>query len=104
MSLSKFAALFTVSLLLVAGSVCRGAEKINVLIVTGFDVGSHVWEESAKLNQAILRESGKFEVKISDDKEIFASDDLSDFDVLVLNFGFWKEADPSDKAKAGMRN
>ena len=102
MSLNRCTFVFTVSLLLVAAGYCQGAEKVKALIVTGFDVGSHKWEESAKLNQAILRESGRFEVEISADKEVFASDELSDYDVLVLNYGFWKEADPSDKAKEGL--
>ena len=104
MSLISRRTLFAASLLLLVSAATHAAEKINVLIVTGFDVGSHVWEESAKLNQAILNESGKFKVDISKDKEVFASDDLDDYDVLVLNFGFWKEADPSDEAKAGLLN
>lgn len=86
------------------GRFCEGAEKIKVLIVTGFDVGSHKWEESARLNQAILQESKRFDVSVSADKEVFASPELSDYDVLVLNFGFWKEPDPSEKAKAGLLN
>ena len=102
MSRKTHAALVSLCLLLLLGSVSQSAEKVKVLIVTGFDVGSHKWEESAKLNQAILRESGKFDVEISPDKEVFASDDLSDYDVLVLNFGFWNEPDPSDKAKEGL--
>ena len=78
------------------------AEKVKVLIVTGFDVDSHKWEESARLNQAILQKSDRFEVAISTDKDVFASDKLGDYDVLVLNFGFWSEPDPSDKSKAGL--
>jgi len=27
---------------------------------------------------------------------------LKDFDVVVLNYGFWSQPDPSDKAKAGL--
>ena len=86
------------------GGFASGAEKVKVLIVTGFDVGSHKWEESAKLNQAILNESERFDVTISTDKEIFASPKLGDYEVLVLNFGFWNEPDPSDEAKAGLLN
>jgi type 1 glutamine amidotransferase len=82
--------------------VSEGAEKVKVLIVTGFDVGAHKWEESAKLNQTILQASDRFDVAISTDKEVFASPKLSDYDVLVLNFGFWDEPEPSDKAKAGL--
>lgn len=90
--------------LFVGGQIAAGAEKTKVLIVTGFDVGSHKWQESAKLNQAILREAGCFDVSISQDKEIFASPDLDEYDVLVLNYGFWNEPDPSEKAKAGLLN
>jgi type 1 glutamine amidotransferase len=86
----------------VVGRFAAAAEPVKVLIVTGFDVGSHKWEESAKLNQAILEESDRFDVAISTDKEIFASPKLGDYDVLVLNFGFWNEPDPSDEAKAGL--
>ncbi len=78
----------------------NAAEKSKVLIVTGFDVASHQWEESTKLVQAILNESGKFDVTISQNKEDFAA--LDGYDAVVLNYGFWDEPDPSDKAKAGL--
>lgn len=84
------------------GRLSHAAEKVKVLIVTGFDVDSHKWDESARLNQAILQKSDRFEVTIGKDKEVFASPNLSDYDVLILNFGFWSEKDPSDKAKAGL--
>ncbi len=90
--------------LLFTGQFAAGAEKIKVLIVTGFDVDSHQWQASAELNQVILRESGRFDVSISRNKEVFASPDLDDYDVLVLNYGFWKEPEPSEKAKVGLLN
>ena len=93
------------SVLFVMSDVAVGEDdKVNVLIVTGFDVNSHKWQESAKLNQAILRESGRFDVTVSQDKEVFASPDLDDYDVLVLNYGFWTEPEPSEEAKAGLIN
>ncbi len=76
-------------------------EKIKVLVVTGFDVGSHKWQESTKLIQAILEKTGRFDVAVSTDKEVFGSD-LGQYGAVVLGYGFWKEADPSDKAKAGL--
>jgi type 1 glutamine amidotransferase len=88
--------------ILLGGRFSYGAEKVKVLIVTGFDVAAHKWEESAKVNQAILQRSERFDVTISADKEIFASPKLSDYDVLVLNFGFWDEPEPSDAGKAGL--
>ena len=76
--------------------------KSKVLLVTGFDVGSHTWEESTKLIQAILEKSGRFDVTVSQDKEIFATKSLGSFKAVVLCYGFWKEKDPTDKAKAGL--
>lgn len=96
--------LIAMMVLLLTGQFACGAEKISVLIVTGFDVGSHKWQESAELNRVILRESGRFDVSISPDKEVFASPELNDYDVVVLNYGFWNEPDPSEKAKAGLLN
>lgn len=84
---------------------CRAAApKSKVLIVTGFDVRSHVWEESTEMVRSILEQTERFELTISKNKEDFASPSLSDYDAVVLSYGFWKEADPSDKAKAGLLN
>ena len=86
----------------VAENTKVNAEKIKVLAVTGFDVGSHQWQESTKLVQAILQETGRFDVTISRDKEVFASPSLGDYGTVVLSYGFWEEADPSEQAKAGL--
>ena len=48
-------------------------EKVKVLLVTGFDVKSHVWEESTRMVQGILQENGRFEASISTDKEVFGT-------------------------------
>jgi type 1 glutamine amidotransferase len=80
------------------------AEKAKVLVVTGFDVGSHQWQESTKLIHSILEKTGRFDVTISEDKEVFASPSLADYKAIVLSYGFWKEADPSKKAQAGLLN
>lgn len=78
--------------------------KLKVLLVTGFDVASHQWEESTKMVQAILQETGRFDCTVSTDKEVFASPTLGDYQAVVLSYGFWNEADPSDAAKAGLLN
>ena len=94
--------LFVATAMVFFSPAADAAEKIKVLIVTGFDVGSHQWEESAKMNQAILQKSDRFDVSISMNKEVFASPELRDYRVVVLNFGFWNEPDPSAAAKAGL--
>ena len=88
----------------VAANANEDAEKIKVLAVTGFDVGSHQWQESTRLVKAILEETGRFDVTISTDKEVFASPSLGDYAAVVLSYGFWEEADPSEQAKAGLLN
>ncbi len=77
-------------------------DKLKVLIVTGFDVASHKWEESSRTISAILQESGRFDVTINPDKEVFASPTLKDYAVVVLCYGFWEEAEPSEAAKSGL--
>ena len=96
--------LLVVLVILVAGHAHAASKKAKVMIVTGFDVGSHQWEESTRLIQAILEKTDRFDVTISTDKEVFATTGLGDYQALVLSFGFWKESEPSEKAKAGLLN
>ncbi len=49
-----------------------------------------------------MEESGRFDVTVSTDKEIFASPALKEYDVVILSYGFWKEAEPGEQAKAGL--
>lgn len=96
---------FCLLLILTAAAVADdAAQKTKVLIVTGFDVASHEWQETAKMVQAILEKTSRFEVAVTTDKEVFASPTLKDYGALVLCYGFWDEADPSDSAKAGLLN
>lgn len=94
--------LFVLFVIPVAGNVDAAPQKVKVLVVTGFDVGSHKWEESTKLVHSVLEKTGRFEATISKDKEVFASPTLGDYEAVVLSYGFWKEADPSEKAKVGL--
>jgi len=86
----------------ISGNVQAAEGKVKVLIVTGFDVASHKWEESSRAVHAILQESGRFDVTVSTDKEVFASSELKDYDVVILSYGFWKEAEPGEQAKSGL--
>jgi uncharacterized protein len=74
-------------------------DKMKVLIVTGFDVGVHNWRDTTQQTVADLEESGKFDVKVSEDFGIFESSSLDRYDVVVLNYGYWNEPEPTDEAK-----
>lgn len=83
-------------------SSARAAEKLDVLIVTGFDVGAHKWKDTTQLTTQVLEKTGKFNVKVSEDLSVFASPMLNEFDVVILNYGFWNNPELSDEAKAGL--
>ncbi len=97
--------LFALLFFAVASSVTPNADaaekKIKTLILTGFDVDVHQWDQSSRTIHAILSESGRFDVTISTDKEVFATPAIKDYDAVVLSYGFWKEAEPSEQAKSG---
>jgi len=95
-------ALFT----LLAVQPARGQEeqKLKALIVTGFDVGAHQWRDTTRATAAALEESGRFEVKISEDIGILESSSLNNYDVVLLNYGFWTAPEPSEEGKAGLLN
>jgi type 1 glutamine amidotransferase len=86
----------------VTGNAQAAETKAKVLIVTGFDVPVHNWEESSRTIHAILSESGQFDLTISTDKEVFASPSLGQYQAIVLSYGFWKEPEPSEQAKSGL--
>lgn len=97
------AALLTIAIL--GGSRAdqlSAADKIKVLIVTGFDVGSHNWKTTTPQTVAALEATGRFDVKVSESVDVFASPMLKEYDVVVLNYGFWQAPDPSDTGKAGL--
>jgi type 1 glutamine amidotransferase len=74
-------------------------DKIKVLVVTGFDAGAHKWRDTTQQTVATLDRAGKFDVKVAEDIGILESSTLDDYDVVVLNYGFWAQPEPSDEAK-----
>jgi hypothetical protein len=61
------------------------AKKIKVLIVTGDDVAVHPWREVSTATRDILTESGKFDVRVSEDPLILESANaLKAYDVVYL--------------------
>ncbi len=94
---------FTLMLLLANAAGAQNApQKLNVLIVTGFDVGAHKWRETTSQTRSILEKTGRFNVRVCEDVGIFESSAIDDYDVIVLNYGFWRAPDPSQKAKEGL--
>jgi type 1 glutamine amidotransferase len=107
MSRPKFRFLASIFLAVGFAGVAAAQEnqaKIKVLIVTGFDAGAHKWRDTTQQTTAILEGAGKFDVKVSEDIGIFESSSLGGYDVVVLNYGFWNQPEPSDEAKEALLN
>ncbi|MBN1442536.1 MAG: ThuA domain-containing protein [Planctomycetes bacterium] len=77
-------------------------KKISVLVVTGHDVASHPWRETTPFTRKVLEETGRFDVKVSEDSGIFESSTLGKYDAIVLNFGFWDAPELTEEARAGL--
>lgn len=94
--------------LVLVGTLSVGSQaqskKLKALIVTGFDVRSHQWHATTEVARETLEKTGRFEVKVAEDVGIFESSSLKNYDVVVLNYGFWTAPDPSDKGKEGLLN
>jgi uncharacterized protein len=101
------------SLLLALG--CAGAavsataaqpapKKINVLLVTGEDVGAHPWREMSEATREVLA-AGKFEVKVAEEPLILESASaLKNYDLIFLSYYNAKAPTLSDAAKENLLN
>lgn len=77
-------------------------EKARVVIVTGVDWKGHKWRETAPAVRRLLERDGRFEVKIVETPDFLASDELFEFDELVLHFKNYEPLKQQEKAKANL--
>lgn len=70
---------------LVAADSRRGG-KIRVLLVTGADVRAHDWRTTSPEIRKILEESGRFEVVVSEEPEVLATEALFGYHVVFMNY------------------
>lgn len=76
--------------------------KIKLLLITGDDVGSHKWQETAPATRDILVKSGRFDVKVVEDLSCLDNaDELKPFDVIFLH-RYHTKGQLSDKGKENL--
>ncbi len=81
------------------------AEKkpTNVLIVTGQDYPGHKWKQTAPVLKDLIAKDSRLKVTVVEDPKVLATDDMKDYDVIVLHFMDWKQPDPGEKARANLK-
>jgi type 1 glutamine amidotransferase/HEAT repeat protein len=62
-----------------------GAPK-KVLLVTGLEYPGHRWQETAPMVAASISEDKRLEVSVTEDPRTLAAPELSQYDVIVLNY------------------
>jgi type 1 glutamine amidotransferase len=67
-----------------AAGQAEKADKIQVLIITGEDV--HNWRGTAPLLREILEDTGRFEVRITEEFRGAGPETLMPYDLVVLNY------------------
>jgi len=78
-------------------------KKINVLLVTGDDVGAHPWYEVSQAIRETLLAAGKFDVKVCEDPGVLDSAaTLKRYDVIFLHLYNAKLPTLSDTAKQNL--
>jgi uncharacterized protein len=79
------------------------AAKIQALIITGDDVGSHKWQETTPVMKEILTKSGKFDVTVVEGFDVLnKKEELQKYGVIVWMLFNAKKAPITDAAKENL--
>ena len=77
------------ALLLGVGGVAPGQApkaKLQVLIITGQNTASHDWHGTTPVLRKLLEESGRFEVRVTEEFRGAGAETLAPYDVVVLSY------------------
>lgn len=75
---------------------------IRTVIVTGVDWKGHIWKETAPAVRDILQADPRFQVKIVEEPGYLASEELFQFDLLVLMFKNYDPIPQEEKARENL--
>jgi type 1 glutamine amidotransferase len=69
-----------------SGAQAPQPAKLQVLIVTGQNTTSHDWRSTTPVLRKILEDSGRFEVRVTEEFRGAGADTLAPYDVVVVNY------------------
>jgi type 1 glutamine amidotransferase len=81
-----FAALPTIALAQPKFAPDPDPSKIQVLILTGQNVGEHLWRQTTPLLRQILEDTKKFEVRVIEEVRGVGPETFANYDLLVMNY------------------
>lgn len=89
------------------GDVAEGkagkGQSAKVLIVTGIDYPGHPWKLTAPVLAEAIGADERLKVTVTEEPNDLASDELGDYDVIVLHFMDWEVPDPGPAARANLK-
>jgi hypothetical protein len=69
-----------------SGPPAQQPPKLQVLIVTGQTTGGHDWLSTTPVLRKILEDSGRFEVRVTEEFRGAGADTLAPYDVVLVNY------------------
>jgi len=75
----------------------------RVLIVTGIDHPAHNWRQTAPALADVLREDKRLTVDVVEQPEYLGTDNMFDYDIIVIHFMNWEKPDPGPIARANLQ-
>ncbi len=75
----------------------------KVMIVTGVDYPGHKWKLTAPALAKELKKDTRLKVETVEKPEFLATDEIFDYDCLVIHFMDWEVPDPGPKARENLK-
>ena len=74
-----------------------GHHSIQVLIITGRSTFQHDWVGTTNALRRMLQETGRFEVRVTEEFRGASAETLKPYDLVILNYsGSWEYIDPNE--------
>ncbi len=73
-------------LLLLTASVFGQTPKLQALIITGQNTASHDWRATTPVLRKLLEDTGRFEVRVTEDFRGAGPETLAPYDVVIVNY------------------
>jgi type 1 glutamine amidotransferase len=75
----------------------------RVLLVTGIDYPGHVWQQTAPVLAAQLRQDPRLQVSVVEDPAFLGNPALRGFDVALMHWMNWEKPAPGPEARENLR-